>query len=43
MISHEELKKINVILNDQERIQVDQLRNMLKGLKKLKIDTPLLS
>jgi len=40
---HEELKKINVILNDQERIQVDQLRNMLKGLKKLKIDTPLLS
>ena len=40
---HEELKKINVILNEQERIQVDELRNMLKGLKKLKIDTPLLS
>lgn len=40
---HEELKKINVILNEQERIQVDQLRDMLKGLKKLKIDTPLLS
>jgi CheY-like chemotaxis protein len=40
---HEELKKINTILNEQERIQVDELRDMLKGLKKLKIDTPLLS
>ena len=40
---HEELKKINVRLNKQERIQVDQLRDMLKGLKKLKVDTPLLS
>jgi response regulator RpfG family c-di-GMP phosphodiesterase len=40
---HEELKKINVILNRQERIQVDQLRGMLKGLKKLKVDTPLIS
>jgi len=40
---HEELKKINVILNEQERIQVDELRSMLKGLKQLKIDTSLLS
>jgi two-component system, sensor histidine kinase and response regulator len=40
---HEELQKINMILNKQERIQVDQLRDMLKGLKKLKIDTPLIS
>lgn len=40
---HEELKKINVILNEQERIQVDKLKDMLKGLRKLKIDTPLLS
>jgi len=40
---HEELKKINDILSKQERIQVDQLRDMLKGLKKLKVDTPLLS
>lgn len=40
---HEELKKILVILNKQERIQVDQLRDMLKGLKKLKTNTTLVS
>ena len=32
--AHEELKKFNVILNKQERMQVDQLWDMLKGLKK---------
>ena len=42
-IVHEELKKINVVLNEQERIEVGQLRDMLKGLKKLNIDTPLLN
>ena len=40
---HQELQKINDVLSKQERIQVDQLRDMLKGLKKLKVDTPLLS
>jgi len=40
---HEELKKINVVLSKQDRIQIDKLRDMLKGLKKLKVDTPLLS
>jgi hypothetical protein len=33
---HEELKKINATLNRQERIQVEQLWDTLKGLKKLK-------
>jgi CheY-like chemotaxis protein len=40
---HEELKKINVVLSKQDRIQVAKLRDMLKGLKKLNVDTPLVS
>lgn len=40
---HEELKKINASLSKQEQIQVGQLWEMLHGLKKLKVDTPLLS
>lgn len=34
--AHEELKKINATLNKQERIQVEQLWDTLKGLKKSK-------
>jgi response regulator RpfG family c-di-GMP phosphodiesterase len=40
---HEELKKINSRLSKQDQIQLGQLREMLNGLKKLKVDTPLLS